>query len=57
MIKLNFANEIAAEGIEGTYVTSLASVNNLGRQVGDSAFLYAYNNVSFDFMVFLGWIY
>ena len=57
MVRVSFANRIAADGIEGTYTTFYASVNNTGRKITDSTFVLISDLVNFDTCVVLGWVF
>lgn len=40
MVRITFTNSIAARGIEGAYVTVIASLDNVGNKVSNTLSLY-----------------
>lgn len=57
MIRITFINSVAAPGIEGAYITVIASVDNIGSDLSTTVFQSLANILKFEYAVLGGWIY
>lgn len=57
MVRITFTNAIAARGIEGAYVTVIASLDNVGNKVSNTLSLYMSGGLNFSSQVIVGWTY
>ena len=57
LIRIVFINSVAAAGIEGAYLTVIASLDNIGNKVSISLSMGFSGSIPFDWMIVGGWAY